>query len=112
MAVRTEKGVYFIKGRTRFKFFSERCFSSWSLAPVEADFSAIKHFQPGTAYLGFRDSTLINNVANGRIYLVSGSKKRHIVDPDVFDRFGLHVTDAILVSDEEAAIHQDGEVLK
>lgn len=112
LAIRTEKGVYFIKGKTRFKFFSERAFASWSLTPVLATFSAIKHFQPGTAYLGFRDGTLIFNVANGRMYLVSGSRKRHIVSPDAFSRFGLNILDAIHVSDEEAAIHQDGEVLK
>jgi hypothetical protein len=112
LAIQTERGLYFIKGKTRFKFFSERVFSTWSLSSVEAEFSAIRHFQPGTSYLGFRDGTLINNVANGRIYLISGNKRRHIVDPDVFEKYGLDPDAVVLVSDEEANLHQDGEVLK
>lgn len=112
LAVLTERGVYFIKGKTRFKFYSDRVFSTWSLYAIPAEFSAIKHFQPATSHLGFRDGTLINNVANGRIYLISGNKRRHIVDPDVFEKYGLDKSRMVVVSDEETNLHSDGEVLR
>jgi hypothetical protein len=112
LAVRTERGVFFIKGKTRFRFYSDRVVESWGLPVIEATHSAIKHLQPSPAPLGFRDGTLINNVADGKMYLISGNKKRHIVSPDAFTRYGLEISAALLVSDEEASLHSDGEVLK
>jgi hypothetical protein len=61
--------------------------------------------------LGFRDGTLIKNIADGRMYLVSQNKRRHIKDPDIFDRYGLDRSKVIEVSDAEAEMHELGEDL-
>ena len=61
--------------------------------------------------LGFRDGTLIKNIADGKMYLVSQNKRRHIVDPDSFDRYGLDRSKVIEVSELEAAAHDLGENL-
>ena len=45
------------------------------------------------------------------MYLVSQNKRRHIVDPDSFDRYGLDRSKVIEVSELEAAAHDLGENL-
>jgi hypothetical protein len=61
--------------------------------------------------LGFRDGTLIKNIADGRIYLVSQNKLRHVVDPDSFTRYGLDRSKVIEVSETEVSAHDLGEKL-
>jgi hypothetical protein len=61
--------------------------------------------------LGFRDGTLIKNIADGKMYLISQNKKRHIVDPDSFDRYGLNRKSVIEVSEAEANMHTTGDSL-
>jgi hypothetical protein len=61
--------------------------------------------------LGFRDGSLIKNLADGRMYLVSQNKLRHIVDPDSFDRYGLDRSKVVEVSDKEISAHDLGENL-
>jgi hypothetical protein len=61
--------------------------------------------------LGFRDGSLIKNLADGRMYLVSQNKLRHIVDPDSFDRYGLDRSKVVEVSDKEILAHDLGENL-
>jgi hypothetical protein len=61
--------------------------------------------------LGFRDGSLIKNLADGRMYLVSQNKLRHIVDPDSFDRYGLDRSKLVEVSDKEISAHDLGENL-
>jgi hypothetical protein len=61
--------------------------------------------------LGFRDGTLIKNIADGKLYLISQNKKRHIVDPDTFDKYGLDRSQVIEVSAFETSMHELGEEL-
>jgi len=59
--------------------------------------------------LGFRDGTLIKNIADGKMYLVSQNKLRHIVDPDSFNRYGLDRCKVIEVSEKEISAHELGD---
>ena len=61
--------------------------------------------------LGFRDGTLIKNIADGKLYLISQNKKRHIVDPDTFNKYGLDRSQVIEVSAFEISMHELGEEL-
>jgi hypothetical protein len=61
--------------------------------------------------LGFRDGTLIKNIADGKMYLVSQNKLRHIVDPDIFIKYGLDRSNLIEVSEAEVKAHDLGEIL-
>jgi hypothetical protein len=54
---------------------------------------------------------LIKNVADGKMYLVSQNKLRHIVDPDSFNRYGLDRSKMIEVSEKEISAHNLGENL-
>lgn len=102
----TEKGYFYVKSSKRYKVYSKRCLDSWSPSLIETDFVNISHIQYA-GILGFRDGTIIHNLANGKIYVVSDSKKLHLKTPDVFPE-GWIEANKVLVSDQEAELHKDG----
>jgi hypothetical protein len=108
--VETENGWYFIKGKSKFKINSERIFQSWRVKPLLGTDASVSKFK-NAGMLGFRNGTLVRNIADSKYYLISENKRRHITTPDVFDRFGFDEYDAILVSQSEIDIHEEGEVL-
>ena len=108
IAVETDKGTYWIKDGKRFKLISERAAKSWSFTTVKATEPALVNIKI-VGKLGFRDGTLIKNVADGKMYLLSQNKLRHIVDPDSFNRYGLDRSKVIEVSETEIKSHDLGE---
>jgi hypothetical protein len=108
--VHTESGWFLIKEKTRVRVTTQRILDSWSVNVVEAAESAVKHY-PITGKLGFRDGTLINNMGDGKIYLVSQNMRRQITSPDAFEKYGLDRSKMIWVSDDEAKLQKIGEVL-
>jgi hypothetical protein len=46
------------------------------------------------------------------MYLVSQNKLRHIVDPDIFNKYGLDRSQVIEVSEAEIKAHDIGELLQ
>lgn len=111
-AVETEDGVYFIlKNGTKMKLYSERVVESWAFNLLPGSTSSLSNHKKAPGVLGFRNGTLIQNIADGKIYLVSNNLRRHIQSPDVFTRFGLDRSKVIEVSQEEINIHGEGEVL-
>lgn len=77
---------------------------------VETTEAAVKHFKVA-GILGFRDGTLINNVSDGKLYIIAGNKKRQVVNPDWLDLLEHDFSTELLVSSEEANLHEDGAVL-
>jgi len=110
ISVKTESASYWIKDGKKYKLVSERAAKSWSFVTVNATDLAISHIK-NAGKLGFRDGSLIKNIADGKIYLISQNKRRHITSPDVFYRYGLDRDDIIEVSDAEANMHDLGEDL-
>ena len=110
IAVKTDKATYWIKDGKRFKLISERAEKSWMFTTVNAteqSMSAIKI----AGRIGFRDGTLIKNISDGKLYLISQNKRRHITSPDVFERYGLDRSAIIEVSEAEINMHEQGEDL-
>ena len=110
IAVKTNKATYWIKDGKRYKLISDRAAKSWSFTTVngtEESLSLIKL----AGKLGFRDGALIKNIADGKMYLISQNKKRHIVDPDIFTKYGLDRSKVIEVSESEANAHDLGDNL-
>ena len=110
LAVKTEKEIYWVKDNKRYKLISDRAAKSWSFTTVNATEQAVAGMKL-VGKLGFRDGSLIKNIADGKMYLISQNKKRHIVDPDSFDRYGLDRRLVIEVSEAEANMHTTGDNL-
>ena len=110
LAVKTDKGTYWIKDGKRYKLISDRAAQSWCFTKVNATEAALSGIKL-VGKLGFRDGTLIKNIADGKMYLVSQNKLRHIVDPDIFNRYGLDRSNLIEVSEAEVKAHDLGEIL-
>jgi len=103
----TESGYFYIKSEKKFKFISDKAMKSWCLPIVETvDQKLNKLIIAGT--LGFRDGTLIKDFSDGKIYLVSDSKRRHITDPDVLEWLNGEI---IEVGQKEIFVHDEGEQL-
>ena len=110
IAVKTDKDTYWIKDGKRYRLISNRAAQSWCFTTVLATEAALTGIKL-VGKLGFRDGSLIKNLADGRMYLVSQNKLRHIVDPDSFDRYGLDRSKVVEVSDKEISAHDLGENL-
>lgn len=109
ICVKTEKGAYLIqKDGKRYRIPTKAILDSWSF-PFEVDTTeaALAKYPVGVLKVGFRDGSLLNNIADGRLYLVSAGKLRHIVDPAVLDRLGN--PEATVVSDAEIKQMKQGE---
>jgi len=110
IAVKTDTGTYWIKDNKKYKLISERAAESWRFIEVLATDTALSNIK-SAGKLGFRDGTLIKNISDGKIYLVSQNKRRHIISPDVFDKYGLNRSLLIEVSEAETNMHELGENL-
>ena len=73
LAVKTDKGTYWIKDGKRYKLISDRAADSWFFNTIEATESAVTHMKL-VGKLGFRDGALIKNIADGKMYLISQNK--------------------------------------
>jgi hypothetical protein len=103
----TEKGFFYIKGKKRFKFVSDRAMLSWNLPVVTTKESIMtSYITAGT--LGFRDGSLVQDISDGKIYLISDSKRRHITDPDVLEWLDSEI---IKTGQKEILVHDEGEKL-
>jgi len=110
IAVQTDKAIYWIKDGIRYKLISDRAAKSWCFTTVNATEAALSGIKL-VGKLGFRDGSLIKNIADGKMYLVSQNKLRHIVDPDIFIKYGLDRSNLIEVSEAEVKAHDLGEIL-
>lgn len=103
----TETGYFYIKGNKKFTFISDRAMLSWNLPIVKTKDSIMSSYTRA-GMIGFRDGTLIKDISDGKIYLVSDSKRRHIIDPDVLEWLN---TDIIQIGQKELFVHSEGEKL-
>ena len=110
LAVKTDSGTYWIKDGKRYRLISDRAAKSWAFTTINATDQSLSGIKL-VGKLGFRDGTLIKNIADGKMYLISQNKKRHIVSPDSFDKYGLNRKSIIEVSEAEANMHDLGENL-
>lgn len=110
LAVKTDKATYWIKDGKRYVLISDRAANSWLFTTVFATEAALFGIKLA-GKLGFRDGTLIKNISDGKMYLVSQNKLRHINSPDVFNKYGLDRSKLIEVSEAEIKAHDLGDDL-
>lgn len=111
VCLKTERGTYLLnKDGKRYRILTDAILQSWSFPlTVETSEAAVSKYPVAVTKLGFRDGTLLNNIADAKLYLVSESKLRHITSPVVLDRLGVSRKDAVLVSDAEIKLMKQGE---
>ena len=108
-AVLTEKGFFYIKSDTiRMRIPSEDIVSSWRFHRVISSNEIGLSNYKIMGKLGFRSGSLIHNIADGKIYLVSENKLRHIQSPRALALIGAVYDDAIVVSDSDVKLHEEG----
>lgn len=111
VCVITENGKFFINGKVRLRITSSRVSDSWSFPiTIYAMETALSRY-PLAGTLGFRDGTLIKNILDAKMYIISKSARRPVANPDVLDNLNLQEKNAILVSDTECNLHKLGEPL-
>lgn len=111
-AVESEGHYFYIKSDTiRMRIPSKYILQSWRFHRVIPTSEAgLKNYKI-MGKLGFRGGSLIHNVADGKIYLVEQNVLRHIQSPEVFDRLGAVVNDAVTVPLSDIKLHEIGEPL-
>lgn len=109
ICVKTEQGAYLIqKDGKRYRIPTKAILDSWNFPLiVDTTEGALANYPVGVLKVGFRDGTLLNNIADGRLYLASAGKLRHIIDPAVLERLGNPT--ATVVSDAEIKMMKQGE---
>ena len=111
--VLTETGhFYLIRREGKLRIPSTRILESWDFARVVHTSEAALSKTPTVGTLGFRDGTLIENMADGKLYLISANLRRQITNPDWWDLLFINSEDVILVSEAETNLHKEGEPLK
>lgn len=111
-AVESEGKFYYIKSSTvRMRIPSEYILDSWNFHRiVRSNEIGLKNYKI-MGKLGFRSGSLIHNVADGKIYLVSENKLRHIQSPKALDLIGAVYDDAVTVPDSDIKLHDIGDPL-
>ena len=107
LIAKTENGYFYIKGKKRFKFVSERAMDTWHL-PIIKTKEAMLAGITQMGILGLRDGTIAKDISDGKIYLISDNKKRHITNPDVLIWINSSIID---VSQKDILVHTDGDPL-
>lgn len=110
--IRTEKGYFYIVSLSkRYRFVSERVLASWNPQRIIDTTEAAVSKYKISAKMKFRSGSLIHNLADGKIFLIEGSKRRHITSPDALERIGAKMKEVVTVSLDEINLHEEGEPL-
>jgi hypothetical protein len=64
---------------------------------------------PASGVLGFRDGSLVQDISDGKIYLISDNKRRHVIEPNVLEWIEIEV---IKAGQKEIAVHEEGEPIE
>src|SRR6476661_2865038 len=101
----------YINGQIRHLIKNERILSTWNFRYVtNTTPEAVSGYVKGKP-LGFRDGSLIRDISDGKVYLISGKQRRLMSSPEAFDLIGLKRRDALWVAHDEINLHPEGEVL-
>lgn len=111
VCVSTETGRWYINGKFRHLLKTERIVKSWNFSFIVPSTEAALAKYPKGKPLGFRDGTLILDISDGKLYLISGKQRRHITTPESLDLLGLTRQDALWVGRDEINLNPEGQVL-
>jgi len=110
--VSTERGYFYLKSNSfRLRISSKQVLDSWKFHRiVETSEKAVSNYRIMNK-LGFRQGSLIYNIADGKMYLIEDNKRRWITSPDALERINASKDEALTVSNEDIKLHTLGEPL-
>jgi hypothetical protein len=109
ICVKTESRYYYINGKTKKPIPNTRVLKTWDFPIiVKTTEHEVRSFVTSKP-LGFRNGTLIRDISDSHIYLISKGLRRPVVSPDSLSLLGKKHSDAIWVSHKETLLHQLGE---
>lgn len=114
--IQTEKGYFFILNSTkRYYIITKRVLDSWNPQRVIRTSEAAVVNYKIAARLKFRNGSLIHNLSDGKIYLISDGERRLITNPDVFITLnvkgGKNSKEIVTVSQREIELQPEGVTL-
>lgn len=109
--IKSEKGYFYVlSSARRLRFTSTRVLDSWAPQRIvevsESDAAVSKMRVAGK--MKFRNGSLLYCQADGKMYLVSDNKIRHIRSPDILSGLNMRRQDAVWVSYDETQLHEEG----
>lgn len=109
VCVKTESGLYYLKNKTKYRIKSDKVFKSWKF-PVVIDSSdhAISHYRPSLRRLGFRDGTIVRDIYDQRLYIISNSERVSITTPEAYAVLAIDDSVIPYVSHEDVVFHKEG----
>lgn len=106
LVYKIDNDYYILKNNRLIRFISYRAFKTWRMP--DAQNITLRHEQPEFGgVVGFRDGTIIVNAADGKLYLISDSKRRLITAP--LGDYGWTWDRVLEVSEKETNAHEQGE---
>jgi len=100
--------IFYIKNGKKWKV-SEAVAVSWNFPKIVRVNSMALSSTPTGGSFGFRDGSLLEDIATRELYLVSGGKAFHVTKPGTLKMLDLNPNiDAILTSRDEINIHVNG----
>lgn len=107
--VHTERGYFYMKANSRLRIPSLEILNSYNFHRIaESTERALINYKI-TGKMGFRSGSLIYNISDGKVYLISDFKRRQVMSPKALRLIGAKYDDAVVVSDEDIQIHEVGE---
>lgn len=104
--VENDQLIYRVSGNTLHPLLSWRAAVSWGQPIIQAEY--IYDYELSELKIGFRPTTIVQSVVDGKIYFIEGNKKRLITTPDFWD-LGFNEFEIIIVSQDELEFHKNAE---
>lgn len=107
----TESGRYYLKGNKKYKIKSDAVFKSWNFPLViKSSDAAISGYTPSLRRLGFRDGTVLRDIYDTSLYVVSDAKRVPINTVEMYEALGIEEKSIPYVSHEDVVFHPEGSL--
>lgn len=102
------KGIYFfVKGGMKYRIPSLSILKSQNYPRViKVTPKSANKIPNSAAKIGLREGSVVRDISDNRIYLISGNRARHITSPIVLSQLGN--PDVILVAHSDITLHEGG----
>lgn len=109
VCVRTETGEYYLHGGKKYKIKSANVFKSWNFPTVlDSTDAAISAYPNSLRRLGFRDGTLVRDIYDTNLYIISEGKRIPVKTVELYDLLNVDNAKIPYVSHEDVIFHEEG----